>query len=171
MNEWLIWAKWKAWSQSQNIFRPQHSSETSPDIQSTVVTPFWAPWHWHFIHQIKSYTNWLLYFPTTLLALGTYVYIHTLLQGLRRRNILTSEPWQDWQDFSFTQLPLTGYFLFLVPFSVNPRDVCASVPVDQQLVKYSILAPTTMPLPSSLKSSFFPFLTIAVNFFLYWGKF
>ncbi len=27
--------------------------------------------------------------------------------------------------FSSTQLPLTGYFLFLVPFSVNPRDGCA----------------------------------------------
>ncbi len=27
--------------------------------------------------------------------------------------------------FSSTQLPLTGYFLFFGPFSVNPRDVCA----------------------------------------------
>ncbi len=27
--------------------------------------------------------------------------------------------------FSSTQLPLTGYFLFFVPFSVNPRDGCA----------------------------------------------
>ncbi len=26
--------------------------------------------------------------------------------------------------FSSTQLPLTGYFLFFVPFSVNPRDGC-----------------------------------------------
>ncbi len=27
--------------------------------------------------------------------------------------------------FSSTQLPLTGYFLFFRPFSVNPRDGCA----------------------------------------------
>ncbi len=27
--------------------------------------------------------------------------------------------------FSSTQLPLTGYFLFFGPFSVNPRDGCA----------------------------------------------
>ncbi len=27
--------------------------------------------------------------------------------------------------FSSTQLPLTGYFLFLGPFSINPRDDCA----------------------------------------------
>jgi len=27
--------------------------------------------------------------------------------------------------FSFTQLQLTGYFLFFGPFSVNPRDGCA----------------------------------------------
>ncbi len=27
--------------------------------------------------------------------------------------------------FSFTQLPLTGYFLFFGLFSVNPRDGCA----------------------------------------------
>ncbi len=26
--------------------------------------------------------------------------------------------------FSSTQLPLTGYFLFFRPFSVNPRDGC-----------------------------------------------
>ncbi len=26
--------------------------------------------------------------------------------------------------FSSTQLPLTGYFLFFGPFSVNPRDGC-----------------------------------------------
>ncbi len=26
--------------------------------------------------------------------------------------------------FSSTQLPLTGYFVFLGPFSVNPRDGC-----------------------------------------------
>ncbi len=27
--------------------------------------------------------------------------------------------------FLSTQLPLTGYFLFFGPFSVNPRDSCA----------------------------------------------
>ncbi len=27
--------------------------------------------------------------------------------------------------FSSTQLPLTGYFLFVGPFSVNPGDCCA----------------------------------------------
>ncbi len=27
--------------------------------------------------------------------------------------------------FSSTQLPLTGYFIFFGPFSVNPRDGCA----------------------------------------------
>ncbi len=27
--------------------------------------------------------------------------------------------------FSSTQLPLTGYFLFFGPFSVNPSDGCA----------------------------------------------
>ncbi len=27
--------------------------------------------------------------------------------------------------FSSTELPLTGYFLFFGPFSVNPRDGCA----------------------------------------------
>ncbi len=37
--------------------------------------------------------------------------------------------------FSSTRLPLTGYFLFFGPFSVNPRDGC--VPVDQQFLKYS----------------------------------
>ncbi len=29
------------------------------------------------------------------------------------------------KEFSSTQLPLTGYFLFFGPFSVNPRDGCA----------------------------------------------
>ncbi len=29
------------------------------------------------------------------------------------------------KPFSSTQLPLTGYFLFFGPFSVNPRDSCA----------------------------------------------
>ncbi len=28
------------------------------------------------------------------------------------------------KTFSYTQLPLTGYFLFFGPFSVNPRDGC-----------------------------------------------
>ncbi len=27
--------------------------------------------------------------------------------------------------FSSTQLPLTGYFIFFGPFSVNPKDGCA----------------------------------------------
>ncbi len=31
----------------------------------------------------------------------------------------------DIKAFSSTQLPLTGYFLFISPFSVNPRDGCA----------------------------------------------
>ncbi len=29
------------------------------------------------------------------------------------------------KTFPSTQLPLTGYFLFFGPFSVNPRDGCA----------------------------------------------
>ncbi len=29
------------------------------------------------------------------------------------------------KGFSSSQLSLTGYFLFLGPFSVNPRDCCA----------------------------------------------
>ncbi len=30
-----------------------------------------------------------------------------------------------YKAFSSTELPLTGYFLFFGPFSVNPRDGCA----------------------------------------------
>ncbi len=39
--------------------------------------------------------------------------------------------------FSSTKLPLTGYFLFFGPFSVNPRNGCVKIPVDQQFLKYS----------------------------------
>ncbi len=45
--------------------------------------------------------------------------------------------------FSTTQLPLTGYFLFFGPFSVNPRDGFAW---------------------KSLKSTFFPILMLGLNF-------
>ncbi len=41
------------------------------------------------------------------------------------------------EAFSSTQLLLTEYFLFFGPFSVNPRDGCAKIPVDQQFLKYS----------------------------------
>ncbi len=39
--------------------------------------------------------------------------------------------------FASTQLPLTGYFLFFGPFSLNPRWLCVKIPVDQQFLKYS----------------------------------
>ena len=40
--------------------------------------------------------------------------------------------------FLLTELPLTGYFLFFGPFSVNPRRLCLKIPVDQQFLKYSV---------------------------------
>ncbi len=69
--------------------------------------------------------------------------------------------------FSSTQLPLTGYFLFFRPFSVNPRDgcVCVEIPVDQQFLKYSD-QPVWHQQPfhvQSLKSSFFPVLMLGLN--------
>ncbi len=40
--------------------------------------------------------------------------------------------------FSSTQLPLTGYFFFFEPFSVNPRDfISEKIPEDQQFLKHS----------------------------------
>ncbi len=42
------------------------------------------------------------------------------LSIISNQSALTS----DIKAFSSTQLPLTGYFLFFGPFSVNPRDGC-----------------------------------------------
>ncbi len=44
--------------------------------------------------------------------------------------------------FSSTQLPLTGYFLFFRPFSVNPRDPRSAV---FEILRPARLAPTTIP--------------------------
>lgn len=59
--------------------------------------------------------------------------------------------------FSSTHMPITQYFLFLRPFSVNPGDGCevVKVPVDQQLVKLSS-APTTLFTTSKVISIPFP---------------
>ncbi len=68
---------------------------------------------------------------------------------------------------SSTQLPLTGYFLFFGPFSVNTRDGC--VWKSQQISSFwntrtSPSALTTIPRSESLKSPFFPVLMLGLNF-------
>ncbi len=53
----------------------------------------------------------------------------------------------DIKAFSSTQLPLTGYFLFFGPFSVNPWDGCAwrSQKISSLWNTQTSLAPTTIP--------------------------
>ncbi len=70
------------------------------------------------------------------------------------------------KTFSSTQMPLTGYFLFFRPFSVNPRDGCVKIPVDQQFLKYSDQSVWhQQPFHiQSLKSPFFPVLMLGLNF-------
>ncbi len=68
--------------------------------------------------------------------------------------------------FSSTQLPLTGYFLFFGPFSVNPR-VVGENPSRSAVFKIprpAHLTPTTIPHSKSLKSPFFPILMLGLNF-------
>ncbi len=69
--------------------------------------------------------------------------------------------------FSSTQLPLTGYFLFFRSFSVNLEMVVCENPSRSASVwntQTSRLAPTTIPRSKSLKSPFFPVLTLGLNF-------
>ncbi len=66
-----------------------------------------------------------------------------------------------------TKLPLTGYFLFFGPFSVNPRDGC--VWKSQKISSFwntqtGPSAPTIIPRSESLKSPFFPILMLGLNF-------
>ncbi len=69
--------------------------------------------------------------------------------------------------FSSTQLPLTGYFLFFRPFSVNLEMVVCENPSRSavfEILRPVRLAPTTIPRSKSLKSPFFPILTLGLNF-------
>ncbi len=65
--------------------------------------------------------------------------------------------------FSSTQLPLTGYFLFFRPFSVNSRDSCRENPSRSavfEILRPARLALTIIPHSKCLKSPFFPILTL-----------
>ncbi len=69
--------------------------------------------------------------------------------------------------FSSTQLPLTGYFLFFGPFSVNLEMVVCENP--RRSAVFEIHRPvrlvlTTIPLSKSLKSPFFPILMFGLTF-------
>ncbi len=69
--------------------------------------------------------------------------------------------------FPSTQLPLTGYFLFFGPFSVNLEMVVHENPsrsADFEILRPARLAPTTIPRSKSLKSPFFPVLMLGLNF-------
>ncbi len=66
--------------------------------------------------------------------------------------------------FLSTQLPLTRYFLFFGPFSVNPRDKKPSRSAVYEILRPARLAPTTIPRSKSLKSPFFPILMLGLNF-------
>ncbi len=61
--------------------------------------------------------------------------------------------------FLSTQLSLTGYFLFFVPLTVNPRMLRVKIPVDQQFLKLrpARLALTTIPHSKSLNPLSSPF--------------
>ncbi len=72
--------------------------------------------------------------------------------------------------FSSTQLPLTGYFFFFGPFSVNPRMVVHGNPSRSavlEILRPARMAPTTIPRSKSLKSPFFPILMLGLNFSKY----
>ncbi len=62
--------------------------------------------------------------------------------------------------FSSTQLPLTGYFLFVWPFSVNLEMVVCENPsrsAVSEILRPARLAPIIIICSKSLKSPFFPF--------------
>ncbi len=67
------------------------------------------------------------------------------------------------KPFLTTQLPLTGYFLFFGPFSVNPRDSC-ELKIPCRSAVFEILRSTTTPCSKSLKSPFFLILMLGLNF-------
>ncbi len=69
--------------------------------------------------------------------------------------------------FSSTQLPLTGYFLFFRPFSVNLEMVVCENPSRSavcEILRSVRLTPTTIPRSKPIKSSFFPVLMLGLNF-------
>ncbi len=56
--------------------------------------------------------------------LGCNEWLFELLSIISIQSVSRSLTYDINKAFSSTQLPLTGYFLFFRPFSVNPRDGC-----------------------------------------------
>ncbi len=122
--------------------RNQDSSDQATFFQSSIVQCLWvcvncslrflflADWSgtrcgllllWPICFRVRCvvlFRDGILH--TLVVASGYLSYCcHPIISNLSDHSPLTST-----RHFQSTQLPLTGYFLFFGPFSVNPRDGC-----------------------------------------------
>ncbi len=102
------------------------------DRQHRVWTPQCAA-SWMLLLYAGDSSRWLLTPGPQFLSRGAQTFWHRAYSGylsycclsiISNQSAHSPLTFDINKEFSSTQLPLTGYFLFFGPFSVNPRDGC-----------------------------------------------